>query len=174
MAAGGGGRGCDRGAAALSVAKVEAGRAGGLGGAALTARAWRQRWRKKPAGRVGGWQAVRRSATGRYRKITRNRQENCQRKRSICIRKKSKSHEKNMKMARKNWNIAEKQQKPTRKITKTKNGTQNNKKNRKLPDSRQQKHKTTRKLQDHLQNIRTDWRMTWKKNKKLFLDKLTN
>jgi hypothetical protein len=43
MAAGGGGRGCDRGAAALSVAKVEAGRAGGLGGAALTARAWRQR-----------------------------------------------------------------------------------------------------------------------------------
>ena len=54
MAAGDGGRGRDLGAAALSVARVEAGQAGGRGGVALTA----QGGRKKLAGRVGGWQAV--------------------------------------------------------------------------------------------------------------------
>ena len=73
MAAGGGRCGCDLGAAAPSVATVAAGRAGGLGGVALAARAWQQGWRKssQEEREAGGQQGER--ATGEYGKITRKK-----------------------------------------------------------------------------------------------------
>lgn len=53
MAAGDGGRGRDLGAAALSVARVEAGQAGGRGGVALTAQGGAEKARGK-SGRLAG------------------------------------------------------------------------------------------------------------------------
>ena len=104
MAAGDGGRGRDLGAAALSVARVEAGQACGLRGVALTA----QGWRKKLAGRVGGWQAARRRATMGYGKINKKGQENCRKKSRKTIRGNRKNNKENI-------NTTRKQQKTIRK-----------------------------------------------------------